>query len=59
MQGIEHEQFCTKTIPVLRDCVKKTMEDGHFLKSPVLDSYDTEESFIKWVGPVTEPNHRL
>ena len=59
MQGNEHSQFCTKSFPVLRDCVKKMMEYGHFLKSPVLDSYDTEETFMKWVEPVTKPNHSL
>ena len=34
------------------------MEYGHFLKS-VLDSYDTEETFMKWVEPVTKPKHSL
>ena len=54
-------QLCTKSFPVLRDCVKKMMEDGHFLKSPVLheDSHDTEETFMKCVEPVTKPNHSL
>ena len=56
MQGNEFEQFYTESLTVLRDCVKKMIEDGHFLKSRVLVSRDSEDTFVKWVDPVEKPN---
>ena len=56
MQGNEFEQFYTESFPVLRDCVKKMIEDGHFLKSRVSVSHDSEDTFVKWVDPVEKPN---
>ena len=56
VQGNEFEQFYTESFPVLRDCVKKMIEDGHFLKSRVSVLHDSEDIFVKWVDPVENPN---